>query len=251
MQAISPVQESEIEFDHGTFDSAAFTAQTLSDWQSLAAVIDHTLLKPEATRSQIENLCDEAVRYHFACAMVNPVWASTAVGLLAGSGVPVGVVIGFPLGCSLVSTLRQEAAALVRLGVRELDMVIPIGQLKSGNYQAVDHTIHAVASVAHHHGALVKVILETALLNVEEKLRGSEIAIQAGADFIKTSTGFSSFGATAADVALMRGVAGSRCGVKAAGGIRTLADVNAMLEAGANRIGASASVAIIQELGAE
>jgi deoxyribose-phosphate aldolase len=251
MQAISPVQESEIEFDHGTFDSAAFTAQTLSDWQSLAAVIDHTLLKPEATRSQIENLCDEAVRYHFACAMVNPVWASTAVGLLAGSGVPVGVVIGFPLGCSLVSTLRQEAAALVRLGVRELDMVIPIGQLKSGNYQAVDHTIHAVASVAHHHGALVKVILETALLNVEEKLRGSEIAIQAGADFIKTSTGFSSSGATAADVALMRGVAGSRCGVKAAGGIRTLADVNAMLEAGANRIGASASVAIIQELGAE
>ena len=251
MQAISPVQESEIEFDHGTFDSAAFTTQTLSDWQSLAAVIDHTLLKPEATRSQIENLCDEAVRYHFACAMVNPVWASTAVGLLAGSGVPVGVVIGFPLGCSLVSTLRQEAAALVRLGVRELDMVIPIGQLKSGNYQAVDHTIHAVASVAHHHGALVKVILETAVLNVEEKLRGSEIAIQAGADFIKTSTGFSSSGATAADVALMRGVAGGRCGVKAAGGIRTLADVNAMLEAGANRIGASASVAIIQELGAE
>ena len=251
MQAISPVQESEIEFDHGTFDSAAFTTQTLSDWQSLAAVIDHTLLKPEATRSQIENLCDEAVRYHFACAMVNPVWASTAVGLLAGSGVPVGVVIGFPLGCSLVSTLRQEAAALVRLGVRELDMVIPIGQLKSGNYQAVDHTIHAVASVAHHHGALVKVILETALLNVEEKLRGLEIAIQAGADFIKTSTGFSSSGATAADVALMRGVAGGRCGVKAAGGIRTLADVNAMLEAGANRIGASASVAIIQELGAE
>lgn len=251
MQAISPVQESEIEFDHGTFDSATFTAQALSDWQSLAAVIDHTLLKPEATRSQIENLCDEAMRYHFACVMVNPVWASTAVGLLAGSGVPVGVAIGFPLGCSLVSTLRQEAAALARLGVRELDMAIPIGQLKSGNYQAVDHSIHAVASVAHHHGALVKVILETALLNVEEKLRGSEIAIQAGADFIKTSTGFSSSGATAADVALMRGVAGSRCGVKAAGGIRTLAGVKAMLEAGANRIGASASVAIVQELGAE
>ncbi len=251
MQAISPIQESEIEFDHGTFDAATFTAKTLSDWQSLAAVIDHTLLKPEATRSQIETLCNEAVRYHFACAMVNPVWAATAVGLLAGSGVPVGVVIGFPLGCSLVSTLRQEAAALVRLGARELDMVIPIGQLKSGNYQAVDHTVHAVASVAHHHGALVKVILETALLNVEEKLRGSEIAIQAGADFIKTSTGFSSAGATAADVALMRGVAGGRCGVKAAGGIRTLADVKAMLEAGANRIGASASVAIVQELAAK
>jgi deoxyribose-phosphate aldolase len=123
--------------------------------------------------------------------------------------------------------------------------------LKSGNYQAVDHTIHAVATVAHHHGALLKVILETALLNVEEKLRGAEIAIQAGADFIKTSTGFASGGATPADVALMRGVAGARCGVKASGGIRTLADVKALLEAGANRIGASASVAIVRELGAE
>ncbi len=130
-------------------------------------------------------------------------------------------------------------------------MVIPIGQLKSGNHQAVQHTIHAVATVAHHHGALLKVILETALLTVEEKLRGAEIAIQAGADFIKTSTGFASGGATPADVALMRGVAGARCGVKASGGIRTLADVRALLEAGANRIGASASVAIVRELGAE
>lgn len=251
MQAIPPVQESDLEFDHGTFDSAGFAAQTLANWQSLAAVIDHTLLKPEATRTQVENLCDEAVRYRFACAMVNPMWASTAVGMLAGSGVPVGVVIGFPLGASLVSTLRQESAALARLGARELDMVIPVGQLKSGNHHAVQHTVHAVANVVHHHGAILKVILETALLSVEEKLRGAEIAIQAGADFIKTSTGFSTAGATAADVALMRGVAGGRCGVKAAGGIRTLADVKAMLEAGANRIGASASVAIVRELGAE
>lgn len=250
MQAISSLQDSEVEFDHGTFDAAAFAAQALTNWQTLAAVIDHTLLKPDATRTQVENLCDEAVRYRFACAMVNPVWASTAVGMLAGSGVPAGVVIGFPLGASLVSTLRQEAAALARLGVRELDMVIPIGQLKSGNYQAAEHTVHAVASVAHHHGAILKVILETALLNVEEKLRGAEIAIQAGADFIKTSTGFASGGATADDVALMRGVAGGRCGVKAAGGIRSLADAQAMLEAGANRIGASASVAILRELGA-
>jgi deoxyribose-phosphate aldolase len=251
MQAIPPVQESDLEFDHGTFDSATFAAQALSSPESLAAVIDHTLLKPEATRSQVEKLCAEALRYRFACAMVNPVWASTAVGVLAGTGVPVGVVVGFPLGASLVSTQRQEAAALTRLGARELDMVIPVGQLKSGNHHAVQHTIHAVANIAHHHGALLKVILETALLNVEEKLRGAEIAIQAGADFIKTSTGFSTSGATAADVALMRGVAGGRCGVKAAGGIRTLADVKAMLEAGANRIGASASVAIVQELGAE
>ena len=171
--------------------------------------------------------------------------------MLSGTGIPVGVVIGFPLGASLVSTLRHEAAALIRLGARELDMVIPIGQLKSGNHHAVEHTIHAAATVAHHHGALLKVILETCLLTVEEKLRAAEIAIQAGADFLKTSTGFSTGGATAADVALLRGVAGGRCGVKASGGIRTLADVRAMLEAGANRIGASACVAIVRELGAE
>ena len=251
MPAITPIRDEDLEFDHGSFDSAAFAKQALASWQSLAQVIDHTLLKPEATREQVESLCDEAIRYRFACAMVNPIWASTAVGILSGTGIPVGVVIGFPLGASLVSTLRQEAAALVRLGARELDMVIPIGQLKSGNHHAVEHAVHAAATVAHHHGALLKVILETSLLTVEEKLRGAELAIQAGADFIKTSTGFSSSGATAADVALMRGVAGGRCGVKAAGGIRTLADVRAMLEAGANRIGASASVVIVRELGAE
>jgi deoxyribose-phosphate aldolase len=251
MSAVTPIREVDLEFDHGTFDSVGFAAQALANWQSLAAVIDHTLLKPEATREQIENLCDEAVRYRFACAMVNPGWVATAVGLLSGTAVPVGAVIGFPLGASLVSTLRQEAEALAKLGARELDMVIPIGQLKSGNHHAVRHSIHAAAMVAHEHGAMLKVILETALLNVEEKLRGAEIAIQAGADFIKTSTGFASGGATAADVALMRGVAGARAGVKASGGIRTLADVRAMLEAGANRIGASASVAIVRELGAE
>jgi deoxyribose-phosphate aldolase len=251
MPASTPIEPSELEFDHGTFDSAAFAARTLVNWQSVASVIDHTILKPEATRAQVEHLCEEAARYRFACAMVNPVWAATAVKALAGTGIPVGVVLGFPFGASLVSTLRQEASALTRLGARELDMVLPIGVLKSGSYQAVQHTIHAAATMAHHHGALLKVILETALLTVEEKLRASEIAIQAGADFIKTSTGFSTGGATVADVALMRGVAGARCGVKASGGIRTLADVKAMLEAGANRIGASASVAIVRELGAE
>ena len=251
MALTAPITEEDLDFDNGSFDSAAFTAQALSSWQALAAIIDHTLLKPDATRDQVENLCDQAIRYRFACAMVNPVWASTAVSALSSTGIPVGVVIGFPLGASLVSTLRQEAAALTRLGARELDMVIPIGQLKSGNHQAVHHAVHAVATVAHHRGALLKVILETALLSVEEKLRGSEIAIQAGADFIKTSTGFASGGATPADVALMRGVAGARCGVKASGGIRTLADVKALLEAGANRIGASASVAIVRELGAK
>jgi deoxyribose-phosphate aldolase len=251
MSTITPIRDEDIEFDHGSFDSAAFARQTLATWQDLAKVIDHTLLKPDATRDQIEVLCDETIRYRFACAMVNPVWAPTAVSMLSGTGIPVGVVIGFPLGASLVSTLRQEAAALAHLGAKELDMVIPIGQLKSGNHHAVEHTVHAAAAVAHHNGALLKVILETALLSVEEKLRGAELAIQAGADFIKTSTGFASGGATAADVALLRGVAGGRCGVKASGGIRTLGDVRTMLEAGANRIGASASVAIVRELGAE
>jgi len=251
MAVLTPLNEADLDFDHGSFDSAAFAAHALSSWQTLAAVIDHTLLKPEATREQVESLCHEAIRYRFACAMVNPVWVPTAVSVLSGVGIPVGVVIGFPLGASLVSTLRQEAAALTRLGARELDMVLPLGQLKSGNNHAVHQTIHAVAAVAHHHGALLKVILETTLLTVEEKLRAAEIAIQAGADFLKTSTGFASGGATPADVALLRGVAGARCGVKASGGIRTLAQVRALLEAGANRIGASASVAIVRELGAE
>ena len=250
MSAITPIQPSDLDFDHGTFDSAGFAAEALSNWQSLARVMDHTLLNPDATRAQIENLCEEANRYRFACAVVNPIWVATAVNALSGTGIPVGAVIGFPLGGSLMSTLRQEAIAVIRLGARELDTVIPIGQLKSGNYSAVQHTIHSVVNVAHHHGTKVKAILETCLLNTEEKLRGAELAIQAGVDFIQTSTGFSTGGATAADVALMRGVAGGRCGVKALRGIRTLADVQALLEAGANRIGASASVAIVQELGA-
>jgi deoxyribose-phosphate aldolase len=251
MASATRIPDTDLEFDHGSFDSAGFAAASLANWQSLASVIDHTLLKPEATREQVENLCEEAARYRFACAMVNPMWVPTAVSVLSGTGITVGVVIGFPLGASLTSTLRHEASALIRLGAKELDMVIPVGQLKSGNHQAVERTIHAAASVAHMHGVLLKVILETCLLNVEEKLRGAEIAIQAGADFLKTSTGFSTGGATAADVALLRGVAGGRCGVKASGGIRTLADVRTMLEAGANRIGASASVAIVKELGAQ
>ena len=251
MSTITPIEPSDLEFDHGCFDAAAFAAQALKNWQSLASVIDHTLLKPEATRVQIEHLCDEAARYHFTCVSVNPVWAATAVRALAGTGVAVCAAIGFPFGASLVSTLRQEASTLTRLGVRELDMVLPLGLLKSGNYTGVQQTICTVATVAHRHGALLKVILETSLLTMEEKLRASEIAIQAGVDFIKTSTGFSTGGATVADVALMRGVAGARCGVKASGGIRTLADAKAMLEAGANRLGASESVAIVKELGAE
>jgi deoxyribose-phosphate aldolase len=248
---LTPIQASDLDFDYGTFDSAGFSAKTLDSWQSLAAVIDHTLVKPGATRKQVEALCAEAARYHFACVVVNPVWAPIAVSALNGTGVPIGAVIGSPLGGSLVSTLRQETVALIRLGVRELDMVLPIGQLKSGNHAAVQHTVRAVVGVAHHHGAVLKVTLETALLTMEEKLRASEISIQAGADFIKTSTGSAAGGAIPTDVALLRGVAGARCGIKASGGIRTLAQLRTLLEAGANRIGCSASVAILRELGAE
>ena len=230
------------------FDAEAFTQQVLSSKQNLAAVIDHTLLKPEATQEQVIRVCREAGEHRFACAMVNPAWAALAYSELAGTGIPVGVVVGFPLGASLGTTKREEAAALVKLGAHDVDMVLNVGLLKSGESQAVQQEIEGVVEVVHDAGAIVKVILETCLLNVEEKLRGAELAIAAGADFIKTSTGFSTGGATPEDVAMMRGVAGGRCGVKASGGIRTLADAKRMLEAGANRIGASASVAIVGEL---
>jgi deoxyribose-phosphate aldolase len=238
----------EIDENLSTFDAAAFAKQALNGRQALASVIDHTLLKPEANREQVLKLCAEAAEYRFACAMVNPAWVPTAYAALAGTGVPVGVVVGFPLGANLTSTKREEAAALVRLGARELDMVLNIGLLKSGENALVQNDIRGVAEVAHGAGAILKVILETSLLSLEEKLRASELACLAGADFLKTSTGFSTGGATAADVALLRGVAGGRCGVKASGGVRTLDDARTMLEAGANRIGASASVAIVQAL---
>jgi deoxyribose-phosphate aldolase len=232
------------------FDSNTFTRNALSSWQEMAKVIDHTLLKPDAVRDQVVTLCREAAEYHFACAMVNPVWVGVAHSELAGSSVPVGVVIGFPLGASLAGNKRDEAVSLVRKGARELDMVIGIGLLKSGMNTLVQQDIHGVVEVAHGAGAIVKVILETSLLTMEEKIRGSELAIAAGADFVKTSTGFSTGGATAVDIALMRGVAGDRCGVKASGGIRTLSEARAMLEAGASRIGASAGIQIVRELGA-
>jgi deoxyribose-phosphate aldolase len=230
------------------FDAEAFAARVLSSQQNLAAVIDHTLLKPEATQEQVIRLCREAAEHRFACAMVNPIWAALAYSELAGAGIPVGVVVGFPLGASLGTTKRDEAAALVKLGAHDIDMVINIGLLKSGENQALQREIEGVVDVVHDAGAIVKVILETCLLNVEEKLRASELAMAAEVDFIKTSTGFSTGGATPEDVALMRGVVGGRCGVKASGGIRSLADAKRMLEAGACRIGASAGVAIVGEL---
>ncbi|WP_446742515.1 deoxyribose-phosphate aldolase [Silvibacterium acidisoli] len=233
-----------------SYDAAAFARQALAGKSALAAVIDHTLLKPEASRDQVLRLCAEAAEYRFACAMVNPVWVATAHAALAGTGVPVGVVIGFPLGANLTSTKREEAAAMVRLGAHDLDMVLSIGLLKSAEFAQVESDIRGVVEVAHEAGAIVKVILETCLLSTEEKLRASEICCAAGADFIKTSTGFGASGATAEDISLMRGVAGARAGVKASGGIRTLDDARTMLEAGASRIGASASVAIVNALSA-
>jgi deoxyribose-phosphate aldolase len=233
------------------FDPAAFTAYTLSSAQNLAAVLDHTLLKPDATRNQVLQLCHEAAEHRFACAMVNPTWVSIAHAALAGTGIPVGVVIGFPLGATLSASKRDETTRVLKHGAHDVDMVLNIGLLKSGqssDYEAVRQDIRGVVELAHAQGAIVKVILETCLLTFEEKLRASEIALSAGADFLKTSTGFSTGGATADDIALLRGVAGSRAGVKASGGIRSLADATAMLHAGASRIGASASVKIVAEL---
>lgn len=230
------------------FDALAFATNTLSSPAALAAVLDHTLLKPDATRAQVIQLCHEAAEHRFACAMVNPFWVGLAAETLAGTGVPVGVVIGFPLGATLSASKRDETTRVVKLGAHDVDMVLNLGLLKSGDYEAVKQDIRGVVELAHGAGAIVKVILETCLLSFEEKMRASELALGAGADFIKTSTGFSTGGATTDDIALMRGVAGSRAGVKASGGIRSLADATAMLKAGASRIGASASVRILAEL---
>lgn len=225
-----------------------FTEGAMSSAGALAAVIDHTLLKPEATRAQVLQVCAEAATYRFACAMVNPCWVSAAAEALAGTGVRVGAVIGFPLGASLPESKREEAGRVLRAGARDVDMVLNIGWLKSGMYDVVREDVRAVADVVHAGGGILKLILETALLTYEEKLRACEIGVTAGVDFLKTSTGFAAGGATAEDVSLMRSVAGERCGVKASGGVRSLADTRAMLAAGATRIGASASVRIVQEL---
>jgi deoxyribose-phosphate aldolase len=235
------------------FDAASFATHALSSAATLAAVIDHTLLKPDATRAQVIRLCHEAAEHRFACAVVNPTWVTCAVETLAGTGVPVGAVVGFPLGATLAASKREETARMLKLGALEIDMVQNIGLLKSGtkeDFEAVKQDIRGVVEIAHGAGAIVKVFLETCLLTFEEKLRASELAMAAGADFIQTSTGFSSGGATVDDIALIRGVVGTRAGVKALGGVRSLADAGKMLHAGATRIGASASVRIVTELAA-
>ncbi len=218
-------------------------------WQSAARIIDHTLLKPEGSREQIEKLCREAAKYHFASVCVNPTWISLAAQMLRGTPVKVCTVIGFPLGATLTSVKRYEAAEALRLGAQELDMVMNVGAMKSGDRACVETDIRGVAEVVHDGGGSLNVILENVLLTPEEKRIACEICLSAKADFVKTSTGFASGGATAEDVALMRATVGDRAGVKAAGGIRTAADLKAMVAAGANRIGASASIAILKEIG--
>ena len=208
--------------------------------------IDHTLLKPEATQADIDRICDEAVEFQFASVMINPSWVRHAARRLKGSNVAVGTVVGFPLGAHTPEVKAMEARQALRDGATEIDMVINIGALKSGDYDLVRKDIARVADAARETGALTKVILETVLLSDEEKVIASRLAKEAKADFVKTSTGFSSAGATVFDVALMREAVGPDMGVKAAGGIRTQADMEDMIAAGATRIGASAGVSIMK-----
>jgi deoxyribose-phosphate aldolase len=213
----------------------------------IARLIDHTLLKPEATRAELEALCQEAREHGFATVCVNPSWVPLCEERLRGSTTRVCTVVGFPLGATLAEVKAFEAARVVALGACEVDMVLNVGALKSADYRLVERDIAGVVEASHRGGALVKVILETALLDDDEKVRACVLARAAGADFVKTSTGFGPGGATAADVALMRRVVGPEMGVKAAGGVRDLESAKAMIAAGADRIGASVGVKIVQE----
>ncbi|MBV9865221.1 MAG: deoxyribose-phosphate aldolase [Abitibacteriaceae bacterium] len=220
--------------------------------EQLASMIDHTALKPETTRAQIRQLCEEARQFNFVAVCVAPLWIDFAVHQLSGSPVKVATVVGFPHGNTLTDVKAFETTQAIERGAQEVDMVIPVGTLKCKDTDAVLEDIGAVVESARSKpGLVVKVILETALLTDEEKVSACHLAAEAGADFVKTSTGFSSGGATVADVTLMRRTVGDRLGVKAAGGIRDLATARAMIEAGANRIGCSASLAIMQELAAD
>jgi deoxyribose-phosphate aldolase len=217
---------------------------TAHDWASL---IDHTLLKPEATESDIKKLCNEAIQFGFASVCVNPSWVKKASEFLSGSSVPVCTVIGFPLGATLSDVKAYEARRAIFNGAREVDMVINIGALKSGDDCMVEDDIRAVADAAHENGVLLKVIIETALLTDDEKVRACLASKNAGADFVKTSTGFAKGGATEGDVSLMRRTVGHSLGVKASGGVKGIEDARKMFEAGATRIGASVGVKIAQE----
>jgi deoxyribose-phosphate aldolase len=214
---------------------------------SVASMIDHTLLKPDATRAEIDDLCREAAQFGFATVCVNPVWVATARANLAGTSVGVCSVVGFPLGATTVDVKGYETRRAIFDGAREIDMVINIGALKSHDLRTVERDIESVTTPCRDCGIVSKVIIETSLLTDEEKITACTIAKAAGAHFVKTSTGFSTGGATAADVALMRRVVGDDMGVKASGGVRDLEGLKAMVAAGATRIGASAGVRIVQQ----
>jgi deoxyribose-phosphate aldolase len=214
---------------------------------SVAGYIDHTLLKPEATRAEIEKLCQEARAFNFASVCVNPTWVKECAFALYGSPVKACTVVGFPLGATLSDVKAYETRRAIFDGATEIDMVINIGALKSGDHEIVRRDIAAVVDASHDACAVVKVIIETALLTDEEKIHACLLAKEAGADFVKTSTGFSKGGATVADIELMRRTVGSAIGVKAAGGVKDLASAREMIAAGATRIGASAGVKIVQE----
>jgi deoxyribose-phosphate aldolase len=213
----------------------------------IAKLIDHTLLKPEASREDIRKLCREAIRFGFATVCINPWYVPVAAEMLRGTGVKVCAVVGFPLGATLPAVKIHETEEVIKLGAQEIDMVLNIGALKSGQMETVESDIRGVVECSHRAGAICKVILETALLTTEEKIRACVVSRRAEADFVKTSTGFGTAGATAEDVALMRAAVGSSIGVKAAGGVQTLEDLKKMISAGATRIGASASVKIMEQ----
>jgi deoxyribose-phosphate aldolase len=212
---------------------------------NIAKMIDHTLLKADTTKEQIVKLCEEAKQYNFASVCVNPTWVATAAELLKGTDVKVCTVIGFPLGANTPETKAFETKDAIEKGATEVDMVINIGALKDGNDELVERDIRAVVEAAKGK-ALVKVIIETCLLTEEEKVRACQLAVKAGADYVKTSTGFSTGGATVEDVALMRKTVGPEVGVKASGGVRDLQGAEAMIQAGATRIGTSSGAAIVQ-----
>ena len=215
---------------------------------SLAKYMDHTLLKPEATAADIDRIVSEARQYGTASVCVNPYWVARVAAGLAGSGVKTCTVIGFPLGATSTASKVAETRDATAHGAQEIDMVINIGELKAGHDDAVRSDISAVANAAHEAGALLKVIIETCLLSDEEKRRACKLSVAGGADFVKTSTGFSTGGATTADITLMRETVGPELGVKASGGIRTLEAAEAMIEAGATRLGVSAAVSILEEV---
>ena len=229
---------------------AGTSASFVSDWRRAASLIDHTLLKPEATRREVIALCDEAIHYGFHAVVVNPTNIALAAAQVRGTSVKAGVVVGFPLGANLTVTKLAEAEAVLRSGAHELDAVLNIAALKSRNRVLLETEMRSLARITHDRGALLKVILENALLSQEEKILACALAVESGVDFVKTSTGFAVSGATAADVVLMRGVVGLKIGVKAAGGIRSAAQFMDMVEAGANRVGTTASVEIVRALGA-